>query len=157
MYRLLSFTSTKNRNRHRYEFSLGRCGRSLLVAWSLFLVGGFSVAARLEPDLRGYGTHQQLGLPPCEFRRLFAIPCPSCGMTTSFSFFVRGRMFDAAQANAAGLILATLCALQIPWCWYSLCRGRLWLIADPEKAFVVLLLVVCAACLLNWMVQIMFG
>jgi hypothetical protein len=156
MYPPLSFISTKNRNQHRYEFPLGRHGRGLLVAWSLFLVGGFSVAAGLEPDLRGYGTHQQLGLPPCEFRRMFDIACPSCGMTTSFSNFVRGRLFDSAQANAAGLVLATLCAVQIPWCWWSAWRGRLWMIADPEKAFLVLLLVVCAACLFNWMVQILF-
>ncbi|MGH7127701.1 MAG: DUF2752 domain-containing protein, partial [Planctomycetaceae bacterium] len=87
----------------------------------------------------GYGTHQQLGLPECTFRTMFGIGCPSCGMTTSFSNFVRGRFLQAARANVAGLFLATLCAVQVPWCWISVCKGRLWKIERPDVAVLWLL------------------
>ncbi len=39
------------------------------------------VARWLEPDAKGYGTHQQLGLPPCSSILLFGSKCPACGMT----------------------------------------------------------------------------
>ncbi len=83
-------------------------------AFCLFLIAGFLLAANLSPSPRGYGTHQQLGLPPCSIQVLFGIPCPSCGMTTSFCWFVRGEILKSAQANLAGLYLATICALLLP-------------------------------------------
>ena len=83
-------------------FPVARAGRWLLVGWSLFLLGGFALAYALEPDPRGFGTHQSLGLPPCTFRALFGIPCPSCGMTTSFSHFMHGNLWQAFRANAGG-------------------------------------------------------
>ncbi len=77
---------------------------SCLVAASLAVIGGFVMAYRLEPDPRGFGTHQRLGLPPCTIRAVFGIPCPSCGMTTSFANITKGRWREAARANVAGLI-----------------------------------------------------
>ena len=139
------------------EYPLGRAGRLLFVLWSLVLVGGFTLAASLEPDPRGFGTHQRLGLPPCTFRLLFGIHCPSCGMTTSFSNFVRGRFIEAARANFAGLLLEVLCVLQIPWCWWSVYRGRMWKLAQPDVALLWLLLTVCGTCALQWMVRLTVG
>ena len=97
-------------------FPVARRGRWLLVGWSLFLIGGFALAFALKPDPRGYGTHQSLGLPPCTFRMLFGIPCPSCGMTTSFSHLMHGNISQAFE-RASGVVLAAVCAVQIPWCW----------------------------------------
>lgn len=138
------------------EYRLGRLGRALLVVWSLTLVAGFALAAALKPDPRGYGTHQRLGLPPCTFQTMFQIPCPSCGMTTSFSNFVRGRFRAAAQANPAGLMLAVICTLQIPWCWASAVRGRMWRVSQPDLALLCLLLVVFAASSLQWVIRILW-
>ncbi|MEM6671632.1 MAG: DUF2752 domain-containing protein [Planctomycetota bacterium] len=45
-----------------------------------------------EPDARGYGTHEQLGFAPCGFREWLGGPCPTCGVTTSASHFVRGEI-----------------------------------------------------------------
>lgn len=60
----------------------------------------------LSPDEKGLGTHQQLGLPPCSMRVVFGIRCPACGMTTSWSHFVRGQWWQSASANPGGFLLA---------------------------------------------------
>ncbi len=112
---------------------MGRIARATLLGILLFLVAGFGVALSLDPDPRGFGTHQQLGLPPCTFRLLFGFPCPGCGMTTCFAHFVRGQFGDSVRANPAGAILATVSALLIPWSLWSLYRGRLWMVSDPVK------------------------
>lgn len=125
-------------------------GRVLLAGWSLFLIGGFAIAASLQPDPSGFGTHQQLGLPPCTFRFLFGKMCPSCGMTTSFSNFVRGQFVAAARANSAGLLLAIVCTVQIPWCWVSVYRGRLWSVSRPQLTCLWLMLSLAGICLVNW-------
>src|SRR5690606_18756717 len=105
-------------------YPLRRAGRVFVVFWSLLLATGLIVAYRLDPDPRGFGTHQQMGFPPCSFRTFFGISCPSCGMTTSFALFTKGRLLEAARANVAGLLLAGFCAVQIPWCWVSAARGQ---------------------------------
>ena len=129
--------------------------RWLLLAWSLFLLGGFASARMLEPDPRGFGTHQRLGLPPCTFRSLFGIPCFSCGMTTSFAHFTRGHVAQAVEANAGGAMLALVCAAQIPWCWWSACRGRLVGISHPTKSLSVLVVAVAGVSALNWMYHLL--
>ncbi len=72
---------------------------------------GLGVARTLEPDPRGLGTHQQLGLPPCSVRILFGIPGPSCGMTTSWAFFSRGEFQQSLSTNLGGFLLACLAVL----------------------------------------------
>ena len=141
----------------RNGYLLGPKAQLLFGSWSLFLIGGFSLALRLDPDPRGYGTHRRLGLPPCSFRSMFAVPCPSCGMTTSFSNFVRGRFVESVRANVAGSLLALACAVQIPWIWMSIYRGRLLWIDRPEMGLVWLLLIVCSVCLIQWAVRVYFG
>jgi len=136
-------------------YPIGLVRRWLLVFWSIFLIAGFSLAISLEPAARGYGTHQRLGLPPCSFYVFFDIPCPSCGMTTSFSNFVRGRFIAAARANIAGLLLAVFCLVQIPWCWVSVYRKRLWMVDHPDTTLMWFLIVLAGICLLQWLVRIL--
>lgn len=129
----------------------------MLTLWSLILLSGFGVALALEPDSRGFGTHEQLGLPPCTVRMISGLPCPSCGMTTSFSHFVQGEFVQAARANFAGLVLAVVCAAQIPWCWISVRQRRLWKVSRPETGLIWLLAVLCAAGFLQWAVRLWNG
>ena len=144
-----------NHQRIRSGFPLSACSKVLLAGWSLFLLAGFATAAFVTPDPRGYGTHQQFGLPPCTLRMLTGVPCPSCGMTTSFAHFVRGEWTSAVRANAAAFVLASLCALQIPWCWVSIARGRLWRVSRPERFLIISLLILGSLVLLHWLVRIL--
>jgi len=83
---------------------------SLAIGSSALLV----TAAMLEPDPRGYGTHAQLGLPPCGFLLLTGAPCPGCGLTTAFTHAVRGHWALAAGANPFGLLLFVLASICVP-------------------------------------------
>lgn len=77
-------------------------------AWLLLFgacISVLAVAALLEPDPRGVGTHEQLGLPPCGFLLLTGLPCPGCGLTTAFAHGIRGQWIAAASANPLGLVL----------------------------------------------------
>lgn len=129
---------------------IGRMGRVLLGLWCLFLVAGFSLAAMLAPDPRGFGTHQRLGLPPCTIRTLYGVRCPTCGMTTSFANFVRGRFVDSFRANFAGFCLACVCAAQVPWCLVSIRQGRMWRIEQPDRWMLCIVGSVFGLSLLQW-------
>lgn len=106
--------------------------RRLLVAMAgAGLLGLLGVAALLTPSGRGFGTHQQLGLPPCSFYVLYGRPCPTCGSTTAFVKLVRGDWFGALRANVGGTILGVLAAMAGPWLLLSAARGR-WLGRPPS-------------------------
>ena len=137
------------------DYPIGVRGRIVLGLICLFLVSGFGVAMSLSPNPVGYGTHQSLGLPPCTSVSLFGIKCPTCGMTTSFSHFVRGQWISAAEANIAGLTLACLCSVMIPWGITSLCVGRLWRIEDPHRTAIWLVGSVTGLSLLQWVARIL--
>lgn len=135
---------------------LQRPARSLLVIWGLLLLGGFVLARWLEPDPRGFGTHQRLGLPPCTFRLLSGLPCPGCGMTTSFAHFSRGNFAQSVHANVGGALLAAFCAALLPWCWISAVRGKMSFIPAPAKTLTIVLVVIAVITLAQWLLRI-FG
>jgi hypothetical protein len=68
------------------------------------------IARILAPNPAGVGTHTAMGLPSCEFLARTGIPCPTCGMTTSFSHFVRGNVAASLYVQPMGTVLATLTA-----------------------------------------------
>ena len=138
-------------------YPLGRIGRVLLAAWSAALLGGFAVALFIVPDPRGFGTHEQLGLPACQFKTMFGVPCPSCGMTTSFSNFVRGRFATSIEANPAGFLLAAVCVALIPWCWVSAWTGRCWRMSAPESWLMRILFVLCSVSVFQWIVRLVWS
>ena len=63
------------------------------------------IAALLEPNPAGMGTHQQLGLAPCSFWAWFSIPCPMCGMTTTFCHMANVDILNALQTQPFGVAL----------------------------------------------------
>ena len=66
---------------------LGIVPRSFAFAVTLGCATVLLIASWLTPDPRGLGSHTKLGMPRCEFEYRTGIPCPSCGMTTSFAHF----------------------------------------------------------------------
>jgi len=78
------------------------------LAWAAVLCGALSVLAlalALSPDPTGTGTHTQLGLPPCALLAWAGLPCPACGLTTSFAHIAHLQWSDALRSNAAGVPL----------------------------------------------------
>jgi Protein of unknown function (DUF2752) len=133
---------------------LQRWVRLLLVLMAVGLAGLFAVAIYLDPNKEGRvwheGTHRQLGLPPCTFKLLTDLPCPSCGMSTSFAHLVRGDVWNSLQANFAGTMLAAVLLATIPWCLASACRGRLVFIRSFEWALIRIVIFFTTLMLLRW-------
>lgn len=92
---------------------------SIVVGCALVL----ATAASVEPDARGYGTHTQLGLPPCGFLLLTGFPCPGCGLTTAFAYGIRGHWVLAARANPLGLVLFLVVGACVPLGVIAALRG----------------------------------
>ena len=67
-----------------------------------------SIAAWLTPDPSGVGTHTQLGLKPCILMSMLDLPCPMCGMTTTFSLMANGRPIEAFLNQPFGVFLFLL-------------------------------------------------
>lgn len=114
-------------------------GGLLLVVGGLLVV--FALAWRIDPyNGRGaeqrMGTHQQLGLPPCTFLLATGLPCPSCGLTTSFSYTVRGDLVNGARANWVGVLLCLGCGLAVPWAVASAVAGRTLMVKSLERLVV---------------------
>lgn len=110
---------------------LTRRVRLAVVAVVAGLVAVFAMAAWLDPygpdgRPRAMGTHTQLGLPECNFLRLTGVPCPSCGMTTSFALLMHGDVAASLRANPVGTLLALTLLAAIPWSLVGAVRGR-WL------------------------------
>ncbi len=83
------------------------------VTGRLYALGMVAAAAavlvaawRIDPGRATMGTHRQLGLPPCGFLMITRLPCPTCGMTTSFAHTVRGQLPAAIRSQPAGFVLA---------------------------------------------------
>ena len=108
---------------------------TLLLGAGIVVV--FGIAVWLKPDPRGFGTHQQLGLPPCTFRSLTGTNCPHCGLTTSFSWFVRGQLFRSIKANPAGVILAGAGLIVLIWSIVVSFRGRFVTTYEPGRDLLV--------------------
>ncbi|MFG0306814.1 MAG: DUF2752 domain-containing protein [Phycisphaerales bacterium JB040] len=75
--------------------------------------GILGTAAWLRPDENGHGTHEQLMLPRCGWVNLFDKPCPTCGMTTSFSHAAQGDLAQAAITQPLGAVLSVLTAMLV--------------------------------------------
>jgi hypothetical protein len=130
-------------------------GRAVLLLLAALAVGVFAIALYIDP-YRSDGTalreetHRQLGLPPCTFRFATGLPCPSCGMTTSFALLIRGDVGNSLRANAAGTALAAFCLAFIPWAVLTAWRGHLLFIRSVERALTRVVFVFLVLMLLRW-------
>ena len=131
--------------------------RGLLVGVVLGLVAVFGVALWLNPynpdgSPRSMETHRQLGLHKCTFYEMTGLPCPSCGMTTSFALLMHGDLKNSLRANAVGTLLACFCLLLIPWCVASVIRKRLFFVRSLERAVTWFAVVFLSLMLIRWLI-----
>jgi len=98
--------------------------RAMVVGLACF--GLLFIAWTLTPDAHGVGTHRQLGLAPCSLVMMTGYPCPTCGMTTAFSYAVRGKLISALNAQPAGLFAATMVLMVGILAMTASLTGRLW-------------------------------
>jgi hypothetical protein len=103
---------------------LSRRARFLAAFAGVGLLAALLLASQLQPDPRGWGTHEQLGLPPCTFLSVVGIRCPACGMTTAWANVTHGRPLDALKANASGALLAVVALAAGVWTLSAAARGR---------------------------------
>jgi hypothetical protein len=82
----------------------GRTDKLVAIAVLVSACAVLAVAGWLKPSASGYGTHTQLGLPPCLFLRVTHLPCPSCGLTTCFAYAIRFKFWKAFLANPFGIL-----------------------------------------------------
>lgn len=83
--------------------------RTRRILAAIVAIGAASVlglAAWLEPSEAGLGTHEQLNMPSCGWITLMDLPCPTCGMTTSFAHAADGRFLASFVAQPLGFLLA---------------------------------------------------
>jgi hypothetical protein len=125
----------------------------LLVA-AVGIPGLLGVARKLEPDPRGFGTHTQLGLQPCSFLRMTGRLCPTCGMTTSFSWVVRGRIDRSWRASPAGCVLALLSVPLAAWLFTSAVVNKPAGFASLSRPLLFLLVMAVVLSLASWFLRL---
>jgi len=73
----------------------------------LWLISGaiLATAAILTPHPSGIGTHTQLGLGECTFLTTTGLPCPMCGMTTTFTHLAHLHFLTGLKTQPFGVLL----------------------------------------------------
>ena len=134
--------------------------RGGLIATAAAMAFVFYLATQTRPyaddgtPLR-MASHRSLGLPPCRFQEMTDVPCPSCGMTTSFAHLVRGDVLNSMRANWVGTGLALFCLLFIPWSLLSVFRGKFVWVRNVEGALAFLVGVFTVLMLGRWGVVVL--
>lgn len=126
------------------------------LAACFLLFSFWIVLFSLTPDPRGFGTHEQLFLPPCFFHWLTQLPCPACGLTTSFAHLVNGNIMQAIHTHRLSPILFMMFVLLTGHAIRSLLKKQnFWLFLNGEKTtFVSMVLVI--GLLINWVFVLVF-
>jgi hypothetical protein len=98
--------------------------RLVALAIAMACLTPLIIAVILTPSPDGYGSHTKLGLAPCEFMARTGLPCPSCGMTTSWTWFVRGNLAASLYVQPMGTVVAILAASCFWTALYTAITGR---------------------------------
>lgn len=146
-------TEQKNRAPRRRSRIRGWV-RLILVLVAGGLVAVFAIAAWLNPYKDGEvwleETHTQMGFPRCTFKKITGVPCPSCGMTSSFSLLIHGDPWNSLRANFVGTLLAVFLLVLAPWSLLSALWGRWLWVRDVEQALVRVVVVFVVLLFLRW-------
>jgi hypothetical protein len=104
--------------------------RRTLEHWVLFAGSLSSVLAiallglLVDPDPRGFGTHEKLGLAPCRAIQWWNIPCPGCGVTTSVTQIAHGDFLAGFVTQPFGWVVVGTAVTAAVWAIVGVVRGR---------------------------------
>lgn len=129
-----------------------------LLTWTLLGAGSAAVvytARQLHPDARGFGTHQQLGLPPCEFHKMTGIACPGCGLTTSFAHSAQTDFISGFKSHLMGPPLFGAVVVLALFAPYALVRRRPVSVIFHGSAVPLWLGVTSVLGLLTWVLRLL--
>jgi hypothetical protein len=144
-----------SRPRETSLVAISRRSRLLAALLGIGLLTALLLASRLTPDARGWGTHEQLGLPRCTLLAATGLRCPACGMTTSWSYVTHGQWANAFKTHVAGTLLAPVAAVVSLAAMALAARGKAWRVNENVVVGVVVAatgLIVC-----EWIVRVMVG
>ena len=136
------------------SFGYSKGDRAKYVALGLVASAGLITARLLQPSPRGVGTHEQLGLPPCVFLHLTGIPCPGCGLTTSFAHAARLHFYESVITQPFGLVVFILAVLSIPLSIYFIRRRVPWSKFDRLRGRNLVIRLTLALFILSWLYKI---
>ena len=84
----------------------------MFLVFAVVVIAGVVVlGVWVDPDQRGFGTHEQLGLAPCRTMDVIGIPCPGCGVTTSVSLLWHGDIWGYFLNQPFGFLLGLIVPL----------------------------------------------
>ncbi|MEM1445906.1 MAG: DUF2752 domain-containing protein [Planctomycetota bacterium] len=83
-----------------------------------------AVAAWLDANPRGLGTHTQLGWAPCGFESRTGLPCATCGMTTATTLAANGQLLSSLRVQPGGFLFALSAGLTVIIGGWSAWTGR---------------------------------
>lgn len=146
-------SSTNNESLLAMEYSTR--DRAQYLALSCVSGVVLTMARVLSPSPNGIGTHQQLGLPPCFFHKLTNIPCPTCGMTTSFAYTVRLQFYEAFVTQPFGMLACVLMALLIPLSFVMMRRRVPWLKLMTARGSDAVMYLLVALFVMAWVYKIL--
>ena len=115
------------------------------------------LAGQLRPDPRGWGTHEQLGLPRCTLLALSGWRCPACGMTTSWAHFAHGRPVDAVKTHASGTLLAVVALTVGLGALVVAASGRRLAWQPSQTTLAAMVAAMAGMILLEWVVRLSAG
>jgi hypothetical protein len=71
------------------------------------------LAASIRPSTAGVGSHHQLKMARCGMLERTGIPCPTCGMTTSYAWLVRGNVAASLYVQPMGTFFGLVTAMGV--------------------------------------------
>jgi hypothetical protein len=100
-------------------------GRLLALGAALACLSVLAVAGYVTPNPAGVGTHaSSLHMKPCHFLQTTGLPCPGCGMTTSFAWFAKGNLPASVYVQPMGTALAVIACCAVWAGFYVALTGR---------------------------------
>ncbi len=127
--------------------------RCVLAIGALGFLALLTVGRMVEPDPRGFGSHEQFGLPPCGYWERSGERCPFCGMTTAVAEVSRGRVLKGWSAHPAGSLFGVISPVLGAWMLISAVSGRPRLCQSVSAPILGVTLSLAVLTVLAWIIR----